>query len=243
MQTAPIVLVSGKEGLLAGRAIERVVGLARAAAPDAEVTVLSAATYQAGSLASVAGPSLFADAAIVTVEGVDDAGEDLTADLLAYIGSPEPAAVVVLRHAGGVRARKVLEAVRAAGYPEVACAEITRDSDKMAFAAAEFRRHDRAITADGLRSLMDAVGSDLRELAASITQLVADTSGRITKADVDKYYGGRVEASGFKVADAALSGEAGTALTLARHAMATGSDPVLLVAALASKLRVLAKVG
>jgi DNA polymerase-3 subunit delta len=83
----------------------------------------------------------------------------------------------------------------------------------------------------------------MRELAASVNQLTADTAGRITKADVDLYYGGRVEATGFKVADAAVVGDLAGALRLARHAMATGSDPVLLVAALAAKLRTLAKVG
>ncbi|MDR1294917.1 MAG: hypothetical protein LBK59_08175 [Bifidobacteriaceae bacterium] len=240
---APIVLVSGKEELLAERAVHRVVRLARTEAPQAEVTDLDAAAYQPGSLAVAAGPSLFADAAIVVVHGLSDAGDELAADIGAYVAAPEPAATVVLRHAGGVRGKRMLDAVRAGGYPEVVCAEMRRDSDKMAFASAEFRRHERTITADALRALMDAVGSDLRELAASVDQLVEDTEGRVTKREVDRYYGGRVEATGFTVADSAIAGDAGAALTLARHAMATGTDPVLIVAAIAAKLRTMAKVG
>ena len=54
------------------------------------------------------------------------------------------------------------------------------------------------------------------------------------------YYAGRVEASQFAVADAAVSGRAGQAVALARHAIATGTPPVPIVAALASKLRQLA---
>ena len=45
------------------------------------------------------------------------------------------------------------------------------------------------------------------------------------------------------MADAALAGNAGQAVALLRHALATGVDPVPIVAALASKLRVLAKVA
>jgi DNA polymerase-3 subunit delta len=45
------------------------------------------------------------------------------------------------------------------------------------------------------------------------------------------------------VADAAIAGDAAAAVTLARHAMATGTPAVPLVAALAAKLRTLAKVG
>ena len=52
-----------------------------------------------------------------------------------------------------------------------------------------------------------------------------------------------MEATGFRVADAAAAGRAGEAVALLRHALATGSDPVPLVAALAIKLRTLAKVG
>ena len=45
------------------------------------------------------------------------------------------------------------------------------------------------------------------------------------------------------MADAAVEGRAGEAVALLRHALATGSDPVPLVAALAAKLRTLAKVA
>jgi DNA polymerase-3 subunit delta len=60
---------------------------------------------------------------------------------------------------------------------------------------------------------------------------------------VDRYYGGRVEATGFKVADAAVSGDGGNAVALLRHALAVGTDPVPLIAALAMRLRTLAKVA
>lgn len=60
---------------------------------------------------------------------------------------------------------------------------------------------------------------------------------------VARYYGGRIEATGFRVADAAIAGETGQAVALLRHALATGADPVPLVAAIAAKLRVLAKVA
>jgi DNA polymerase-3 subunit delta len=243
-EPASIVLVTGPEELLAERAVARVVQLARSGAPGAELVRLEAGSgYRPGALAAAAGPSLFAETAIVTVSAVAEATDDFLADALAYLGVVEPAAVVVLRHAGGPRGRKLLDAVRAAGYPEVACPALSRDAERMGFASGEFRRAGRQVAADALRALMDAVGSDLRELSAAIGQLVDDTTGRITRADVDRYYGGRLETTGFKVADAAIAGETGTALTLARHAMSSGADPVWLVATLAAKLRTLAKVG
>ena len=51
---------------------------------------------------------------------------------------------------------------------------------------------------------------------------------------VERYHGGKVEATGFRVADAAVAGQAGEALRLLRHAIGTGVDPVPIVAVLAS---------
>ena len=98
-----------------------------------------------------------------------------------------------------------------------------------------------------LRALVDAIGSDLRELASACAQLVDDVVGggesRVEVGHVTTRFGGRVEVTGFRVADAAVAGRADQALSLLRHALATGADPVPLVAALAAKVRAMAKVS
>src|SRR5690606_16721945 len=101
------------------------------------------------------------------------------------------------------------DAVRGAGGPVVGCDPITRDADKVTFAAGEFRAAGRRAEPAAVRALVEAVGSDLRELAAACAQLVADTSGTISADMVERYYAGRVEATGFRVADAAIAGQAG----------------------------------
>ena len=60
---------------------------------------------------------------------------------------------------------------------------------------------------------------------------------------MERYYGGRVETSAFTVADTAIAGRYGEALIALRHALASGADPVPLVAAVASKLRTMARVA
>ena len=57
------------------------------------------------------------------------------------------------------------------------------------------------------------------------------------------YHGGKVEATGFRVADAVVAGDAGEALRLLRHAIAVGVDPVPIVAVIAQQLRQLVRVG
>ncbi|QCB95240.1 DNA polymerase III subunit delta [Cellulomonas shaoxiangyii] len=240
---APVVLVSGPEELLAERAAERIVARVRETDPDVEVVRVDAAQYAAGELAVLTSPSLFADGKVVLVEGVERSGDALLVDAEAYVARPMTDVVVVLRHAGGMRGKRLLDAARAAGVPTVACESVKSDADKASFVQDELARAGRRADARGVRALVDAVGSDLRELAAACAQLVADTTGLIGEEAVQRYHGGRVEATGFQVADAAVAGEAGRAVALLRHAMATGLDPVPIVAALAVRLRTLAKVG
>ena len=240
---APVVLVTGPEELLAERAVDRLVGLARERDPQIELTRVDAAAYSTGELMLATSPSLFGEDKVVVVESVEKATDDLVLDALAYVAAPLDDVVLVLRHGGGQRGKRLLDAVRAGGHPVAVCETIKRDADKAAFVTQEVRRAGRRMEARAVRSLVDAVGSDLRELAAACSQLVADTTGVIGVEVVERYYGGRIEATGFRVADAAVEGSAGEAVALLRHAFATGVDPVPLVAALAARLRVLAKVS
>jgi DNA polymerase III subunit delta len=243
---APVVLVSGAEGLLADRAVAAVVASAKEEDPATEVTYLDAAGYQPGLLALATSPSLFGGDRVVVVSSVEQTNDVFVADATAYLRDPSPDACLVLRHGGGQRAKGLMDAARAGGALEVACQPLARDDEKVDFAAAEFARAGRAIAPAALRALVDAVGSDLRELAAACAQLISDTDSaagdRIEPGVVERYFGGRVEVTGFRVADAAVAGRAADALGLLRHALATGADPVPLVAALAAKVRALAKV-
>jgi DNA polymerase-3 subunit delta len=240
---AGVVLVGGPEEYLGIRAMDHIRSQVRTAFPDVEVTRLTAGSYEPGSLAMNVSPSLFGESKLIEVEGLESMNDAFLADALAYVARPEPDAVLVLRHGGGVRGKKLLDAVKAGGWPVVDCQPLKKDADKTAFVTAEFRAAGRKISGEAVQSLVNAVGANLAELAAACNQLIADASGAVTPELVDRYYGGRIEATAFKVADAAMAGNGPAALSALRHALATGADPVPLVAALAAKLRTVAKVA
>ena len=125
----------------------------------------------------------------------------------------------------------------------VDCQPLKKDAEKVAFVASEFKAAGRRIEQEAVQALVNAVGASLAELAAACSQLIADAATTVTAELVDRYYGGRIEATAFKVADAAMAGNGPLALSTLRHALATGADPVPLVAALAAKLRTVARVA
>jgi DNA polymerase-3 subunit delta len=243
---APIVLVSGPEDVCAERAIASLRDYVRAEDPAVEVTDLRADDYVAGTLLTVTSPSLFGEPRLVRVFGVEKASDPFLTEALAYLEAPQDGATVVLRHTGAsVRGKKLLDAVRSgkADAIEIACPAIKRDSDRYDFAAAEFAAVNKRIAPPALRALVSAFSDDLTELAAACQQLIADVDGDVTDDIVRRYYGGRVETTAFAVADTAIAGRYGEALITLRHALASGADPVPLVAAIASKLRTMARVA
>ncbi|HAJ16788.1 MAG: DNA polymerase III subunit delta [Microbacterium sp.] len=243
---APIVLVSGPEDVCAERAIAGLRDYVRAEDPAVEVTDLRADDYVAGTLLTVTSPSLFGEPRLVRVFGVEKASDSFLTEAVAYLESPQEGATVVLRHTGAsVRGKKLLDAIRSgkADAVEIACPAVKRDSDRYDFAAAEFSSANKRIAPAALRALVSAFSDDLTELAAACQQLIADVDGDVTDEIVRRYYGGRVETTAFAVADTAIAGRYGEALITLRHALASGADPVPLVAAIASKLRTMARVA
>ncbi|MEO6943253.1 MAG: DNA polymerase III subunit delta [Lacisediminihabitans sp.] len=245
VRPAPVVLVSGTESVLADRAIRLLRDTLRAEDPSLEVSDIEADVYAPGELLTVASPSLFGEPRFIRVMNVEKCTDAFIHEVMEYLESPADDTYVVLRHAGGVRGKKLLDALRGGlgGGIEIVCAELKKDTEKFDFAAAEFASVGRRVSSAALRALTAAFNDSLAELASACQQLLADASEEITEQTVEKYYSGRVETTAFRVADVAIAGRHGDALILLRHAIASGADPVPVVAAFASKLRTMAKVS
>ena len=245
VRPAPVILVSGTESVLADRATRLLRDTLRAEDPSLEVSDIEADGYEPGELLTVASPSLFGEPRFIRATNVEKCTDAFIVEVMEYLESPADDTYLLLRHAGGVRGKKLLDALRGGlgGGIEVVCAELKKDTEKFDFAAAEFASAGRRVSSGALRALTAAFSDDLAELASACQQLLADASEEITEQTVEKYYSGRVETTAFRVADVAIAGRHGEALILLRHALVSGADPVPMVAAFASKLRTMAKVS
>ena len=235
-----MTLIVGEEDLLVERAVRAVVA---AATDDPDVHDVRAADLKPGDLTGLTAPSLFGGGCLVVVRSVQDATKDIAAELARQAADPAPGAALVLTHSGGARNKALLADLAKQGAKRIDCPAVKRFGERLDFLRAEFARAGRKADDGGLRALLDAVGNDLRELAAACSQLAADTTGVIGQETVLRYYRGRAEATGFSVADRACEGNLTAALEQLRWALATGTAPVLISSALASGLRTLGLVG
>jgi DNA polymerase-3 subunit delta len=251
MTSHTVAVVVGEEELLVERAVTRLVAAAAGAGrpgaenggPAADVHDVSAAALGHGELAALTAPSLFGGACVVVVRDAHNAGTQVADELALLAADPPPQVWLVITHAGGGKGKPLLAGLTGHAARVIDCPKITRVADRMDFVRAEFRAHGRTIDDGGVRALIDAIGSDLREIAAACDQLAADTTGVVGQQLVARYYRGRAEASGFTVADRAVEGRLADALELLRWALSVGVPPVLISSGLAQGVRLLGRVS
>ena len=239
----PLTLVVGDEDLLVSRAVGAVVAAGRERTPDIDVRDLEGAELEPGDLAEALSPSLFGDDRVVVIRAGQDLAKEVAAEVLSYAADPVPEILLVVVHAGGAKGKATVTALLGAGARRVDAPKLTRPSERRDFVRNELRAPGRQVTDDAVTALLDAVGTDLRELAAAASQLLADTEGTITETEVRRYYSGRAETTSFQIADKAVEGDLAGALALARWGQSTGVSPAGVTVALAGALRSIGQVA
>lgn len=232
----PVHLVLGEDDFLAERATKALVAQA---GEGVEVTTLRAGDVSEGEIAMATSPSLFAEDRVVVVKHAELAGKEPTEILLQACVNPAPGITLIIEHTGGGRQKAMVK--KFAKVAEVHKADPLKDNERRSWLMEEFRSHGVRPTPDVAAAVLESVGSDLRELASAVSQLVSDTEGELTVEAVRAYYVGVAEVAGFDIADQAVAGRADRALASTRRALQLGTSPVSIAAALARKVGDIAK--
>lgn len=235
---ASLVLVTGTESYLASRAIKSIKTALREAYPELEVSEISEGEYSPSMLMAVAAPSLFAQPRLVIIYS---GGEGLLEDLVTYANEPFEDCFVVVRIPNAVGQNGKIKTQLSKSALNVSCEEIKKDSERADFIKGEISSYGLKVEPAAIKALQSAFSQDLGELAAACNQLASASEGLVTLKLVEDTFQGRLETNAFKIADAALAGNAAEAIRLFRHGFSTGIDPVPLTAALAMRIRQLAR--
>ena len=237
-----VTLVTGKEEFLNERTVVAVRDAVRAYDADAELAETTASDLTLATLGEMAAPSLFSSVRCVVVRGLENLPDESVEGLLAYCAAPVEDVALVLVHGGGQKGSGVLTKLRKLpGLVDSRSGEL-KASEFPAFVAAEVRGYGSSIDQEAATFLVQAVGQDLRSLAAAAHQLTSDFQGEVLSVEkVKQYFGGRAEAKSFAVADAAFWGRREAALEELRWALDAGTAPVLVTSAFAGGARGVAR--
>jgi DNA polymerase-3 subunit delta len=242
---AGLHLVLGDEELLVERAVSAVLRQARKRAGNDDVPVdrMRAGEVSTSELAELLSPSLFAEERVVVLEAAGEAGKDAAALIAEVAADLPPGTMLVVVHSGGGRAKALADQLKKLGAQVYPCARIAKAGERADFVKKEFRTLKAKVSDDTVTAVLDAVGSDIRELAAVCSQLVADTDGTVDAAAVRRYHSGKAEVKGFDIADKAVVGDVAGAAEALRWAMMSGEPQVVLADALAEAVHTIARVA
>ena len=237
-----IYLLLGSEAALADRALSKIV--AELKEERAEITTLFAGEVSVGEISDALSPSLFSERRALVLRDLQDLIEDAKIEITRYLESTDPTLTLVLVHKGGVKGKALLDQIKKAKPELIACDPLKKESEKEDFVKNLFIDLGRKASPAAISALVNAAGTDLRELSAAVSQLASDTpAGVIDESHVNKYHQGKIETTGFDVADKVMEGNFAESLITLRHAITTGTDPVMITSAIASSLRGIAKVS
>ncbi|MEU0884161.1 DNA polymerase III subunit delta [Lentzea sp. NPDC005914] len=239
-------LVVGEEELLVERAVRAALEAARKVDPTADLTRVQVTDLTPPELAELVSPSLFAEGRVIVLQNAQEIGKEVADMVLSYVKAPADGVTLVVLHTGGGRSKAAKDLpgqLKKAGAAVTECAKVTKPGDREAFVRNEIRRAGGKIDAEAVATLIDAVGTNLRELAAASSQLVSDTDGKVTVDEIRRYHQGKAEVTGFAVAEKAVTGDRAGAMEALRWAMQLGVPHVLVADALADAVRTVARVS
>jgi DNA polymerase III subunit delta len=244
-EAAGLHLVLGDEELLVERAVAAVLKQARkqAGTDDVPVDRLRAGEVGTSELAELLSPSLFATERVVVLEAAGEAGKDAVALIASAAADLPPGTMLVVVHSGGGRAKALVDQLKRLGAQVHSCDKIKWPNERADFVRKEFRALKIKVSDDTVTALVDAIGSDIRELASACSQLVADTDGHIDAAAVRRYHSGKADVKGWDIADKAVVGDVAGAAEALRWAMMSGEPQVVLADALAEAIHTIARVA
>jgi len=238
-----LYLLLGSEGALADRALAKL--NAELKEEKCEITTIAAPDAILGDIADALAPSLFSERRALIVKDLQDLPEEARDEITRYLDAPDDLTTLIFVHKGGVKGKALLDVIKKAKPEIISCEPLKKEAEKEDFVKSLFLDSGRKATAGAIAALVGALGSDMRELQAAVSQICLDAQAgkTIDEAIVDKFHQGRIETTGFDVADATLDGNLPGALVALRSALETGTDPVMITSAIASNLRSLAKVS
>lgn len=237
-----VTLVTGPEEFLNERTVATARAAVRAVDTEAEFSEAQGGDLTLATLGELAAPSLFSSTRCIVVRQLENLPDESVDGLVDYCTGPAEDVALLLVHSGGQKGSGVLAKLRKLPLVDEVKSAPLKPSEFSRFVVSETRRHGARIDEDAADFLVQAVGQDLRSLAAAAHQLTNDFLGEpLTVEKVKRYFGGRAEAKSFAVADHAFFGRRAPALEELRWTLDGGTAAVLVTSAFASGARGLAK--
>lgn len=234
----PAYLLVGPEELLLRRAADKVLDELRTGG-ELEVTDMRAADVKDGGVPDLRTGSLFGTPRALLLRDAQELPAEVSAVLLAELEQTPPDTTVILLASGTSRIQKLARRIKElGGRVDVLPPKEWEERRWAQLVADEFRRHRRSADESAVGAVLGHAGLDVAVIAEKVAQVAAAApAGSVTGAHVDAIVVGHGSRGSFAVADAMCDRNPAQALELLRGVLEAGDDPVMVLGALAYRLR------
>lgn len=240
MPRPPAYLFAGPEELLLRRAADRLLAELRDdAGGDLDVAEVRASELGEQGLPDLRTASLFGGARAVVIREAQELAAEHSAILVNELEGTPPDATVVLLATGTGKIQKLAKRIKdLGGRIDIEPPKDWEDAKWASHVQAEFQLHRRAAGKDAVQAILTHAGLDVGAIAEKVAQACATApAGQITAEHVDAVVVGHGSRGSFAVADAMCDRDPAQALALLRGVLEAGDDPVMVLGALAYRLR------
>ncbi len=237
--TAPpsaVMLLWGEDAFLLREAALELLGAVHA-------TEIDAGEWRGGELQDLSTPSLFGEPRALLVTDCRSLPKEAHAELAAYLAAPDPATPLILACTVAERGKppaalhKLIEPVGVIRQVQLQRKEIEPWLVQRAKAAG------LDLTPPAARTLVDILGEDIGQLAAAVEQLHGAFAGlQIAPAQVHQQFRGLGEQKSWDLCDKAFGKDLAGAIRALRSIEEGGDDALMVLGALAARVRDLIKV-
>lgn len=242
----PVLLITGPEELLLQRKADELLAAYRdESGGDLDIADLRAPELGDGPLPDLRTGSLFGAPRAVVIREAQALPAEAAKALAAELDGTPPEALVVLVATSLGRIQTLAKRVKdAGGRIDVAPPREFDEPGWRRLIADELARHERRIDDQAVEALLERAGTNVSAIAEKAGQVAAGApEGTITAEHVERFVTGQGSRGAFAVADAMCDRQAELALTRLRGVFADGGEPVMVLGALAYRLRTLVAVA
>ena len=234
--SAPVLLLWGEDAFLLREVALQALG-------ELQPVEVDAAEWQGGELQDLATPSLFGERRALLVADCRSLSKDALAELATYLAAPDPEAPLVLCCTTAERGRlpaalqKVVEPVGVIRQVQV------QRKDLEGWLVQRAKASEIDLTPPAARALVETIGQDLGQLAASVEQLGGAFPGqRIGPREVHGQFRGLGEQRTWDLCDKAFGKDLPGAIRALRSIEEGGDDAIMVLGGVSSRLRDLIRV-
>jgi len=248
--SAKALLITGSEDLLIDREINLFLKSVKKDYPEIEKHsfLINDETAWSGFL-EASSPSLFGGTSLIILDNLNVAEDRINDNFVNFLKNLDLNSIdgyfLVLLHRGGSGGTGILKALRNLKITEVKADKFKKSDEYESWIRNEFKLRKRKIAEEAISLLKSAVGEDLRELSAAVSQLATDViTDPISELDVLQYYQGVAEIRSYEIADAILNKKTNKALSLLYSSLE--QDPtsaIPIVNSISSNIRYLVRIA